>query len=287
MEIQKPDHFLFQVWRNITNEEFLVSFTVSILFFVVRVLLAFLFFFIAKKIIKKFLLKYYESTYFKSIDSSFRTFLSSIIDTGTIILLIITSLLIIGFQQTSLVAFLGTVGIGVGLSLKDNLSNFVGGLIILIFRTYSVGDEVQINNAYGNIYSIDVFSTTIMSFNNDLITIPNGNIITNQVINYSKIPTRRLKLVIGVGYDTDLEVAQKLLLEMVKTNPNVLDYPVPYTNIHEFADSSINISLKLWTKNDVFWSVKYDLMNKIKPTLDKAGISIPFPQMDLHVINKD
>nr|WP_307775655.1 mechanosensitive ion channel family protein [uncultured Cetobacterium sp.] len=273
--------FLQHVWENMTNEKFLVDFTVEVLLFFVRVGLALVFFIVAKKFLKKFLVKYYESSYFKSIDSSFRTFLSSIIDTGIIIFLIIVSLLIIGFQQTSLVAFLGTVGIGVGLSLKDNLSNFVGGLIILIFKTYSVGDEVQVNNAYGNIYSIDVFSTTIIGFNNELITIPNGNIITSQVINYSKIPTRRIKIIVSVDYSTDLDLAQKLLLDMVHENPNILSYPKPYTNIDAYADSSINIAVKAWTKVDVYWGVYYDLMSKVKPTLDKENISIPFPQMDI------
>ncbi|MGL4210768.1 MAG: mechanosensitive ion channel family protein, partial [Cetobacterium somerae] len=191
--------FLAQVMYTFTNEEFLVNLTNSLIIFLFRFAIALLFFIIGRKIFKSFLSKYYQTHAFKAIDSSFRTFLSSIIDTGSIVILLIISLLIMGFQHTSLIAFLGSIGIGVGLALKDNLSNFVGGLIILIFKTYSVDDEVEVIGNYGLISSIDVFSTTITTFSGDIVTIPNGNVINNQVINYSKTPNRRMKIVISVA----------------------------------------------------------------------------------------
>ncbi|MGL5544307.1 MAG: mechanosensitive ion channel family protein, partial [Cetobacterium sp.] len=218
-----------------------------------------------------------------SIDSSFRTFLSSIIDTGSIIILLIISLLIVGFQQSSLIAFLGSIGIGVGLALKDNLSNFVGGLIILIFKTYSVDDEVEIIGNYGLISSIDVFSTTITTFSGDIVSIPNGNVITNQVINYSKTPNRRMKIVVSVAYETDIDLVFEVLNNLIKDNKSVLKNPSPFINVEKYNNSSIDIALKVWTKNEVYWDTYFTLLKNLKPSLDAVNISIPFPQMDIHI----
>ena len=188
-----------------------------------------------------------------------------------------------GFQHTSLIAFLGSIGIGVGLALKDNLSNFVGGLIILIFKTYSVDDEVEVIGNYGLISSIDVFSTTITTFSGDIVTIPNGNVINNQVINYSKTPNRRMKIVISVAYETNIDVVFEVLNNLIKNNKNILANPSPFINIEKYNSSSIDIALKVWTKNEVYWDTYFDILKNIKPTLDSVNITIPFPQMDIHI----
>lgn len=275
--------FLAQVMYTFTNEEFLVNLTNSLIIFLFRFAIALLFFIIGRKIFKSFLSKYYQTHAFKAIDSSFRTFLSSIIDTGSIVILLIISLLIMGFQHTSLIAFLGSIGIGVGLALKDNLSNFVGGLIILIFKTYSVDDEVEIIGNYGLISSIDVFSTTITTFSGDIVTIPNGNVINNQVINYSKTPNRRMKIIISVAYETNIDQVFQVLNDLIKNNKNILKNPAPFINIEKYNNSSIDIALKVWTKNEVYWDTYFDILKNIKPSLDSVNIVIPFPQMDIHI----
>lgn len=280
---QHYEGFLLQVLKTFTSEEFLINLTNSLIIFVFRFSLALIFFLIGRKIFKKSLSKYYTTNAFKSIDSSFRTFLSSIIDTGSIIVLLIISLLIIGFQQSSLIAFLGSIGIGVGLALKDNLSNFVGGLIILIFKTYSVDDEVEIIGNYGLISSIDVFSTTITTFSGDIVSIPNGNVITNQVINYSKTPNRRMKIIVSVAYESNIDLVFEVLNNLIKDNKNILKNPAPFINIEKYNNSSIDIALKVWTKNQTYWDTYFDILKKLKPALDEVNISIPFPQMDLHI----
>ncbi|MBC2851759.1 mechanosensitive ion channel [Cetobacterium sp. 8H] len=279
--------FLSQILYTYTNEEFLLNLTNRLIIFFFRFSFALIFFFIGRKILRNFLQKYYQTQYFKSIDSSFKTFLSSIIDTGTIIILLIASLLIIGFNHTSLIAFLGSVGIGVGLALKDNLANFVGGLIILIFKTYSVDDEVEINTSYGIVSSIDVFSTTIMTFSGDLVTIPNGNVVTSQIINYSKTPTRRMKIIVSISYDSDIDLAFKVLNDMIKKNKNILNNPAPFLNIDKYNNSSIDIAIKVWTKNIVYWDTYFELMKEVKTTLDSVNITIPYPQMDIHIKEKE
>ncbi|MDX8335347.1 mechanosensitive ion channel family protein [Candidatus Cetobacterium colombiensis] len=277
--------FITQVIDTFTNEEFLVNLTNSLIVFIFRFALALIFFLIGRRILKNFLTKYYKTHSFKSIDSSFRTFLSSIIDTGSIVVLLIISLLIMGFQHTSLIAFLGSIGIGVGLALKDNLSNFVGGLIILIFKTYSVDDEVEIIGNYGIISSIDVFSTAITTFSGDIVTIPNGNVINNQIINYSKTPNRRMKIVISVAYETDIDLVFDVLNGLIKNNENILKDPEPFINVEKYNSSSIDIALKVWAKNEVYWGTYFDILKNIKPALDSVNITIPFPQMDVHIKN--
>lgn len=281
--VEHNKKFLAQVIYTFTNEEFLVNLTNSLIIFLFRFTIALLFFIVGRKLVKNFLYRYYKTHTFKAIDSSFKTFLSSIIDTGSIIILIIISLLIIGFQHTSLIAFLGSIGIGIGLALKDNLSNFVGGLIILVFKTYSVDDEVEIIGNYGIISSIDVFSTTIITFNDDIVTIPNGNIINNQVINYSKTPNRRMKVVVSVAYDTNIDQVFQILNDLVKNNENILKTPAPFINIEKYNSSSIDIALKVWTKNEVYWSTYFTILKNIKPAFDSLNIVIPFPQMDIHI----
>lgn len=286
MELEKGG-FLLNVWRSMINEEYLIKVTVDLIVFFIRINIAIIFLLIARKIMKNFLQKYYESKHFQTIDKSVRTFLSSIIDTGTLTILIIISLLIVGFKETSLVAFLGTVGLGVGLALKDNLSNFVGGVIILIFKTYAVGDEVKIGDYEGTIHSIDVFSTNILGFDNAIITIPNGNIITTSVTNYSRTPIRRAKITASVEYGCDLELARKVLLELAKSTPNVLEHPNPSVIVESYGDSSINLAVRAWCKNEYYWDVYFYLLNNLKHTLDAANISIPFPQLDVHFNNED
>ncbi|MGL5427832.1 MAG: mechanosensitive ion channel family protein [Cetobacterium sp.] len=280
---QHYEGFLLQVFKTFTSEEFLINLTNNFIILLFRFSMALVFFLIGRKIFRKSLSKYYTTNAFKSIDSSFRTFLSSIIDTGSIIILLIISLLIVGFQQSSLIAFLGSIGIGVGLALKDNLSNFVGGLIILIFKTYSVDDEVEIIGNYGLISSIDVFSTTITTFSGDIVSIPNGNVITNQVINYSKTPNRRMKIIVSVAYESNIDLVFEVLNNLIRTNQNILKNPGPFINIEKYNNSSIDIALKVWTKNQTYWDTYFDILKKLKPALDEVNISIPFPQMDLHI----
>lgn len=277
--------FLTDVWRKVVSEQHLIKITVDLIIFFIRINLAILFFLLTKRIIKKVLEKYYNSKHFKSIDKSVRTFLSSIIDTGILIILIVICLLIVGVKEGSLVAFLGTIGLGIGLALKDNLSNFVGGVIILIFKTHSVGDEVKIGDNVGVIHSIDVFSTNILCFDNTIVTIPNGSIVTSAVINYSKTPIRRVKIIASVDYNCDLELAKKVLLEFARNTPNALSYPEPKISVESYGDSSINLGIKVWGKNEDYWGMYHYLLDNLKKTLDGVDISIPFPQLDVHVNN--
>lgn len=281
------EKFLNEVVLKLADKNIFVNFTVELIFFALKLVFCIFLYYIVIKTIKKitplFNLKKKKGEIV--VDKSLKSFIRSILNVGLNALLITICLLIMGVKESSLLAFFGTMGIGVGLALKDNLSNFAGGIIILIFKVYKVGDEVNIDEEEGYIYDIDIFSTTLRAHNNDLIVIPNGIIISNKIINYTKTPTRRLKFIIGIAYDADIDVARKALEEMLRSNPLVLKDPDVYSHVESYGDSSINIALKGWTTNDHYWTVYKQTLNNIKKALDGVNVEIPFPQMDLSIKN--
>lgn len=281
------EKFLNEVVLKLADKNIFVNFTVELIFFALKLVFCIFLYYIVIKTIKKitplFSLKKKKEEIV--VDKSLKSFIRSILNIGLHALLITICLLIMGVKESSLLAFFGTMGIGVGLALKDNLSNFAGGIIILIFKVYKVGDEVNIDEEEGYIYDIDIFSTTLRAHNNDLIVIPNGTIISNKIINYTKTPTRRLKFIIGIAYDADIDVARKALEEMLRSNPLVLKDPDVYSHVESYGDSSINIALKGWTTNDHYWTVYKQTLNNIKKALDGVNVEIPFPQMDLSIKN--
>ena len=277
--------FINEVFSKLADKKILVNFTVELIFFILKLVFCIFIYYVAIKVLKKltplFNIKKKDDLVVKSLKS----FIKSILNVGVHALLITICLLIMGVKESSLLAFFGTLGIGVGLALKDNLSNFAGGIIILLFKTYKVGDEVNISDEMGYIDDIDIFSTTIKTHNNDLVMIPNGMIISNKVINYTKTPIRRLKFIIGIAYDADIDVARKALEDLLRENPLVLKEPAVYSHVDSYGDSSINIALKGWTSNENYWTVYKETMNGIKKALDNVNVEIPFPQMDISIKN--
>lgn len=278
--------FINEVFSKLADKKILVNFTVELIFFILKLAFCIFIYYVAIKVLKKltplFNIKKKDDLV---VDKSLKSFIKSILNVGVHALLITICLLIMGVKESSLLAFFGTLGIGVGLALKDNLSNFAGGIIILLFKTYKVGDEVNISDEMGYIDDIDIFSTTIKTHNNDLVMIPNGMIISNKVINYTKTPIRRLKFIIGIAYDADIDVARKALEDLLRENPLVLKEPAAYSHVDSYGDSSINIALKGWTSNENYWTVYKETMNGIKKALDNVNVEIPFPQMDISIKN--
>lgn len=278
--------FINEVFSKLADKKILVNFTVELIFFILKLAFCIFIYYVAIKVLKKltplFNIKKKDDLV---VDKSLKSFIKSILNVGVHALLITICLLIMGVKESSLLAFFGTLGIGVGLALKDNLSNFAGGIIILLFKTYKVGDEVNISDEMGYIDDIDIFSTTIKTHNNDLVMIPNGMIISNKVINYTKTPIRRLKFIIGIAYDADIDVARKALEDLLRENPLVLKEPAVYSHVDSYGDSSINIALKGWTSNENYWTVYKEIMNGIKKALDNVNVEIPFPQMDISIKN--
>jgi small conductance mechanosensitive channel len=213
-------------------------------------------------------------------------FLGDLIYFGLLVLVIIAALGTLGVNTTSFAAIIGAAGLAIGLALQSNFSNFGAGVVILFLRPFKVGDFIEAGGATGVVDSISIFNTVIKTGDNRIIIVPNSNIIGGNIINYSKEPIRRIDLVIGVGYEDDLKLVKQTLEEILQSDERILKDPAPSVALAELADSSVNFNVRPWVKSEDYWSVRSDLLEKIKLTFDEKGINIPYPQMDVHIDQK-
>ena len=278
--------FGVKLWEKLFNEEFLINFMVKSIYFSVKIILAIILYKLGKRFFDKLLSSYENTKYYKNMDESFKSFTQSFLHLGIKIFMGVLCLIFLGMKGSSLIAFLGTLGLGVGLALKDSLANLAGGIIILVFKSYSVGDHIDVSSLSGIVKSINVFSTSILTFDNKVITIPNGNIISSPITNYTSRQARRVDITVSVGYGDDLELAKKVLKEMAYSNKKIFKSPEVNVLIGEYGASSINIFVRAWCKTEDYWDVYYWMMDQTKPTLDKHNLSIPYPQMDIHHYNR-
>ncbi|HKL75404.1 MAG TPA: mechanosensitive ion channel domain-containing protein, partial [Halanaerobiales bacterium] len=189
----------------------------------------------------------------------------------------------LGVQMTSFVAILGAASFAIGLALQGSLANFAGGVLILTFRPFNVGDFVEINGEKGKVNSIQILYTKLTSKDNKQIVIPNGNVSNSTITNYSANDTRRVDLNFGIGYDDDIDQVKKVLEDIVAKHKMVLEDPAPLIRVGEHAGSSVNFNVLLWTKSENYWDVYYDMMENVKKRFDEEDINIPYPQMDVHL----
>lgn len=255
--------------------------------FVIEVALAFVFIVIGMKLIgwvRKILRKSLERNH---ADTGLVQFLDSLVKYGLYILLALTILQRFGVQTTSIVAAIGSVGVAIGLALQGSLSNFAGGVIILLIKPFKVGDYVIQGSLEGNVSEIQLFYTTLTTPDNRKIIIPNGQLADNSLINATAADTRRLDIKVGISYNSDVKLAKDLLLKLGENEPDTLkeEGKAPMAAVEELADSSVNMLLRVWTPTDKYWDVKFRLTEAVKTTFDEAGIEIPFNQLDVHLIN--
>ena len=255
--------------------------------FVIEVALAFVFIVIGMKLIgwvRKILRKSLERNH---ADTGLVQFLDSLVKYGLYILLALTILQRFGVQTTSIVAAIGSVGVAIGLALQGSLSNFAGGVIILLIKPFKVGDYVIQGSLEGNVSEIQLFYTTLTTPDNRKIIIPNGQLADNSLINATAADTRRLDIKVGISYNSDVKLAKDLLLKLGENDPDTLreEGKAPMAAVEELADSSVNMLLRVWTQTDKYWDVKFRLTEAVKFAFDEAGIEIPFNQLDVHLIN--
>lgn len=209
-------------------------------------------------------------------------FLESIISAVLMLFVIVASLDELGVDTTSLVAILGAAGLAIGLSLQDSLKNFAAGVMLLVFKPFKAGNFVEAAGTAGSVQKIGIFTTTMTTPDNKEIIIPNGKIYSDNITNYSAKETRRVDMIVGIGYDSDLLKAKQILLEMCESDERILDEPAPVVAVAELADSSVNFTVRPWVNAADFFAVKWDFTEKVKLRFDEEDISIPFPQMDVH-----
>lgn len=218
----------------------------------------------------------------KGADITIINFSRNIIYYVLILVVIFTALDQVGIDTTSMIAVLGAAGLAVGLALKDSLSNFASGIMIIIFKPFVVGDYIEAGGVGGTVKYVNIFNTILFTPDNKKIVIPNGNITNDNIVNYSANPTRRVDMVFGVGYGDDLKKTKELLTKIITEDPRVLADPAPVVGLSELGDSSVNFVVRPWVNKDDYWAFKFDINQKIKEEFDEAGISIPFPQRDVH-----
>jgi small conductance mechanosensitive channel len=215
------------------------------------------------------------------------SFVKSIVRAVLMLFVIVAALDKLGVDTTSMVAILGAAGLAIGLSLQGSLQNFAAGVMLLVFKPFKAGDFVDAGGASGTIKSISIFNTIMTTPDNKEIIVPNGRIYGDNITNYSAKDTRRVDMVVGIGYDADLLKAKNILNEMVDADPRILKDPAPKVAVSELADSSVNFVVRPWVAAADYWGVKFDFTEAVKLRFDAEGISIPFPQMDVHLHKED
>ncbi len=251
-----------------------------------RIILALLLLIIGKWLIK-ILTKYVDKWSAKKLDPTLQTFMRSITRVLLMILLFITVASTIGLEMTSFIAVFGAAGLAIGLALQGSLANFAGGILILTFRPFNTGDFIEVGNFKGKVKEISILYTTLLTRDNKRIYIPNGEVANNSLINYSTEETRRVELVFSAGYDDDLIKVKELLKGIVEEHELILKEPDPVIRVGEHAGSSINYNVFVWTRSENYWDVYYDLLEEVKIVFDREGISIPYPQLDVHFDEQD
>lgn len=222
----------------------------------------------------------------KDYDETLENFLLSLTGAALKVLLFITVIAQLGVQTSSFVAIIGAAGLAVGLALQGSLANFAGGVLILLLKPFKVGHFIKGQGIEGTVIDINIFHTEMNTFGNQRAIIPNGKLSNDNIINYTVEGKRREAMTWGIGYDDDIKLAKDILLKLVMEQETVLPEPAPMIVVAELADSSVNLSLRYWALNDDFWALRWHILEEGKKRLEAEGISIPFPQRDVHFFNE-
>lgn len=223
----------------------------------------------------------------RNFDPSVKSFLGSLVNAVLMVLLIVSVVGALGIQTTSFAALLASAGVAVGMALSGNLSNFAGGLIILLFRPYKVGDYVEALGAQGTVKAIQIFHTVLVTVDNKVIHIPNGSMSSGVVTNYSTMEKRRVDLTYGVEYDTDFQKVKQVLDDIFAHDERILNDPAaPQILLSALADSSVNITVRLWVMGADYWGVYFDTNRTVYERFNQEGIGFPFPQVTVHKAEK-
>jgi small conductance mechanosensitive channel len=216
-------------------------------------------------------------------DEALETFIHSLVSMALKVILVITCAGIAGFPTTSFVAILGAAGLAIGMALSGTLQNFAGGVLILILKPFKVGDFIETQGHSGKVRSIQICNTVINTGDNKRIILPNGPVATGSLINYSAEDKRRVDMLFSIGYNDDIDQAKGIILKLIEADSRVDNDPEPFIAVKELADSSVNIVVRVWSDAGDYWGIFYDMQENVKKAFDADGISIPYPQSDVHM----
>lgn len=217
------------------------------------------------------------------VDPMLTPFLAGLTYVVLIVVVAIAAVNTLGVSTTSFVAILGAAGLAIALAFQDTFSNFSAGVMLLTFRPFEIGNFVTVGGQSGTVRAVGIFSTVLSTPDNIEIRIPNSQVFGQTMQNFSANPTRRIDLVMGVGYDDDLGVAVRTCMDVISADPRVIEDPAPVVAVHELGDSSVNLVVRPWVNASDYWATRWDLTRALKENLEAAGCSIPFPQRDVHL----
>lgn len=223
----------------------------------------------------------------RNVDRSLHGFVGNLIGLGLKVLLVISVAGMIGIETTSFIAIVGAAGLAVGFALQGSLANFAGGILILFLRPFKVGEYIEAQGIGGTVDNIQIFHTVLKTPDNKTVVVPNGSLSNGNIINYSRQPTRRVDVNIGIDYGDDIKKAREILLRLAHADDRVLKDPEPAVRLTGLGDSSVDLSLRMWAKTDDFWGVMWDITELAKETFDQEGITIPFPQRTVHMMAQE
>ncbi|MFP5300215.1 MULTISPECIES: mechanosensitive ion channel family protein [unclassified Cobetia] len=218
----------------------------------------------------------------KSMDEAAAGFVGQIAYAILVVMVLLTALDQLGVDTTSMIAALGAAGLAIGLALQSSLSNLASGFLLVTLRPFKKGDYVEAAGTSGSVDQITMLQTRLVTPDNRKVTVPNSSVMSNTITNYSALPTRRLDLVVGVSYDDDIRQVKAVLEELVAGDERIMKEPSYLIAVAELADSSVNFNFRMWCKASDYWALKWDMTERIKLTFDERGISIPYPQRDVH-----
>ncbi|MFZ2290727.1 MAG: mechanosensitive ion channel domain-containing protein [Halopseudomonas yangmingensis] len=220
----------------------------------------------------------------RNIDRTLHGFVGNLLGMGLKVLLLISVAGMVGVQTTSFIAVLGAAGLAIGLALQGSLANFAGGVLILFLRPFKAGEYIEAQGVAGTVDTISIFHTVLKTPDNKTVIVPNGSLSNGNIVNYSRQPTRRVDINLGIDYGDDVKQARSLLLALAQADSRVLKDPEPVVWLASLGDNSVNLSLRMWTRTEDFWGVFWDIQEQAKESFDANGITIPFPQRTVHLV---
>lgn len=258
-------------------EKYIESGKEMLFFYAPKVLTALLILIVGSYIIKVIIKSSQKIMAKRGVDVTLQKFLGNLLNWTLRILLFITVISLLGIETTSFAAILASAGLAVGLALQGSLGNFAGGVLIMIFKPFKIGDLIEAQGEIGVVKEIEIFTTKLTGLSNQEIIIPNASLSNGSIVNYTTEGTRRVDLVIGVSYDADIKQTKEVLMNVLTSHPKVLQDPSPAVTVSELADSSVNFAVRPWCDTEHYWDVYFDVTENVKLALDKAGIEIPYP----------
>ena len=251
--------------------------------YVPKVILALVTLFVGFWLIRRFGTGFTKLLSLRNVEPTLRKFLINFMDVLLKIMLLVSVAGMVGVETTSFIAMLGAIGLGVGMALQGSLGNLAGGLLILFFKPYRVGDVIEVQGYTGRVREIHIFNTIMITYDNQKIVIPNGIISNGSIRNLFSEPTRRIDIVFGISYGDNIHQVRDVLMKVIGKDERILKEPKAEVLVSGHADSAIEISTRTWVKSEDYWPVYFSLFEQVKLAFDEEGITIPFPQRDVHL----